>query len=108
VNLRNKKILKKGLVAHGNGSSISNTDSLHFSNVPNSMVHQLENTALEIPIMVNLGKATNYLGWIRRTIKLLKEILFYIAIKMFRSKKWMEKYVIAKDVQWFHLVSLKK
>ena len=37
VNLRNKKILKKGLVAHGYGSSVLNSDSLQFSNVPNSM-----------------------------------------------------------------------
>lgn len=37
VNLRNKKILKKGLVAHGYGSSILNSDSLQFSNVPNTM-----------------------------------------------------------------------
>ncbi len=37
VDLRNKKILKKGLVAHGYGSSILNSDSLKFCNVPNSM-----------------------------------------------------------------------
>ncbi len=37
VDLRNKKIIKKGLVAHGYGSSILNSDSLQFSNVPNTM-----------------------------------------------------------------------
>ena len=37
VDLRNKKILNKGLVAHGYGSYILNTDSLQFSNVPNTM-----------------------------------------------------------------------
>ncbi|MCX6293210.1 MAG: murein L,D-transpeptidase catalytic domain family protein [Sphingobacteriales bacterium] len=37
VDLRNKKILNKGLVAHGYGSSILNSDSLQFSNVPNTM-----------------------------------------------------------------------
>ncbi len=37
VDLQNKKIIKKGLVAHGYGSIITNTDSLKFSNVPNTM-----------------------------------------------------------------------
>ena len=37
VDLRNKKIIKKGLVAHGYGSNILNSDSLQFSNVPNTM-----------------------------------------------------------------------
>jgi hypothetical protein len=37
VNLKAGKIINRGLVAHGYGSNILNSDSLHFSNVPNSM-----------------------------------------------------------------------
>ena len=37
VNLKNGKIINRGLVAHGYGSNILNSDSLQFSNVPNSM-----------------------------------------------------------------------
>ena len=34
--IKNKKILKNGLVAHGMGSEIAGSDSLKFSNTPNS------------------------------------------------------------------------
>ena len=41
VNLKNGKIINRGLVAHGYGSNILISDSLQFSNVPNSMATSL-------------------------------------------------------------------
>lgn len=41
VDLKTNKILSKGLCAHGSGSEIEGTDSLQFSNIPNSYMTSL-------------------------------------------------------------------
>jgi hypothetical protein len=39
--LKNKKVLSSGMMAHGEGSEIEGTDSLQFSNTPNSYMTSL-------------------------------------------------------------------
>lgn len=41
VDLKTNKIISKGLCAHGSGSEIAGTDSLQFSNIPNSYMTSL-------------------------------------------------------------------
>lgn len=41
VDLKNNRILERGLVAHGSGSELTGTDSLQFSNTPNSYMTSL-------------------------------------------------------------------
>lgn len=41
VDLKTKRILSRGMVAHGEGSEIEGTDSLQFSNTPNSYMTSL-------------------------------------------------------------------
>jgi hypothetical protein len=41
VDLKTGKVISKGLCAHGSGSEIEGTDSLQFSNVPNSYMTSL-------------------------------------------------------------------
>lgn len=41
VDLKTNKVISKGLCAHGSGSEISGTDSLQFSNTPNSYMTSL-------------------------------------------------------------------
>jgi hypothetical protein len=41
VDLKTNKIISKGLCAHGSGSEIAGTDSLQFSNTPNSYMTSL-------------------------------------------------------------------
>lgn len=41
VDLKTNKVLSKGLCAHGSGSEIAGTDSLQFSNIPNSYMTSL-------------------------------------------------------------------
>ena len=62
VDLRNKKIIKKGLVAHGYGSSISNTDSLHFSNVSNSMATSIGKYSIGKSYFGKFGKSYKLFG----------------------------------------------
>ena len=62
VNLRNKKILKKGLVAHGYGSIILNTDSLKFSNVPNSMATSIGKYSIGKSYYGKFGKSYKLSG----------------------------------------------
>lgn len=62
VDLRNKKILKKGLVAHGNGSSILNSDSLKFSNVPNTMATSIGKYRIDKSYYGKFGKSYKLTG----------------------------------------------
>jgi hypothetical protein len=62
VDLRNKKILKKGLVAHGYGSSILNTDSLQFSNVPNSLATSIGKYSIGNSYYGKFGKSYKLSG----------------------------------------------
>lgn len=62
VDLRNKKILKKGLVAHGYGSSILNSDSLQFSNVPNTMATSIGKYQIENSYYGKFGKSYKLTG----------------------------------------------
>lgn len=41
VDLKTNRIISKGLCAHGSGSEIAGTDSLQFSNIPNSYMTSL-------------------------------------------------------------------
>jgi hypothetical protein len=41
VDLKTNKVISKGLCAHGSGSEIAGTDSLQFSNIPNSYMTSL-------------------------------------------------------------------
>ncbi len=41
MDLKTNKIISKGLCAHGSGSEIAGTDSLQFSNIPNSYMTSL-------------------------------------------------------------------
>ncbi|TSJ41520.1 murein L,D-transpeptidase catalytic domain-containing protein [Fluviicola chungangensis] len=41
IDLKTNKIISKGLCAHGSGSEIAGTDSLQFSNIPNSYMTSL-------------------------------------------------------------------
>jgi hypothetical protein len=62
VDLRNKKIIKKGLVAHGYGSIILNTDSLQFSNVPNSMATSIGKYSIGKSYYGKFGKSYKLSG----------------------------------------------
>lgn len=62
VNLRNKKILKKGLVAHGYGSSILNSDSLQFSNMPNSLATSIGKYSIGKSYFGDFGKSYKLSG----------------------------------------------
>lgn len=60
VDLNTRKILAKGMCAHGQGSEIYGTDSLQFSNVPNSYMTSLG--------MYKIGKS--YVGSFGKSYKL--------------------------------------
>jgi len=62
VDLQNKKILKKGLVAHGYGSSILNSDALQFSNVPNSMATSIGKYSIGKSYYGKFGKSYKLTG----------------------------------------------
>jgi hypothetical protein len=62
VDLQNKKILKKGLVAHGYGSSILNSDSLQFSNVPNSLATSIGKYRIGKSYFGDFGKSYKLSG----------------------------------------------
>lgn len=62
VNLENDSILMSGLVAHGAGSEISGTDSLQFSNTPNSYMSSLGNYRVANSYPGQFGKAYKLYG----------------------------------------------
>lgn len=62
VNLKNDSILTSGLVAHGVGSDVPGTDSLQFSNTPNSYMSSLGNYRVASSYAGQFGKAYKLYG----------------------------------------------
>ncbi len=62
VDLKTNEILSKGLCAHGSGSEIAGTDSLQFSNVPNSYMTSLGMYKIGNAYQGNFGKSYKLLG----------------------------------------------
>ncbi len=57
VDLRNDSIVERGIVAHGSGSEIANSDSLIFSNTPNSYMTSLGIYKFGVTYQGNFGKS---------------------------------------------------
>lgn len=57
VNLETQEIISRGLCAHGSGSEISGTDSLQFSNIPNSYMTSLGLYRIGNAYQGNFGKS---------------------------------------------------
>lgn len=62
VDLKTNQILSKGLCAHGSGSEIAGTDSLQFSNVPNSYMTSLGMYKIGNAYQGSFGKSYKLLG----------------------------------------------
>ncbi|WP_343606688.1 murein L,D-transpeptidase catalytic domain-containing protein [Fluviicola sp.] len=62
VDLKTNEILSKGLCAHGAGSEIPGTDSLQFSNTPNSYMTSLGMYQIGNAYQGNFGKSYKLLG----------------------------------------------
>ncbi|WP_300660625.1 murein L,D-transpeptidase catalytic domain-containing protein [Fluviicola sp.] len=62
VDLKTNQILSKGLCAHGSGSEIEGTDSLQFSNVPNSYMTSLGMYQIGNAYHGSFGKSYKLLG----------------------------------------------
>lgn len=62
VDLKTNEILSKGLCAHGSGSEIAGTDSLQFSNVPNSYMTSLGMYKVGNAYQGNFGKSYKLIG----------------------------------------------
>jgi hypothetical protein len=57
VDLKNDSIISKGMVAHGSGSEIDGTDSLQFSNTPNSYMTSLGLYKVGLSYQGSFGKS---------------------------------------------------
>ncbi|MNK05409.1 hypothetical protein D3C87_232910 [compost metagenome] len=62
VDLKTNQILSKGLCAHGSGSEIAGTDSLQFSNTPNSYMTSLGLYKIGSTYQGNFGKSYKLVG----------------------------------------------
>lgn len=62
VDLKTNQILSKGLCAHGSGSEIAGTDSLQFSNTPNSYMTSLGLYKIGSAYQGNFGKSYKLVG----------------------------------------------
>lgn len=62
VDLKTNRILSKGMCAHGEGSQIPGTDSLQFSNVPNSYMTSLGMYQIGNAYQGNFGKSYKLIG----------------------------------------------
>jgi hypothetical protein len=62
VDLKTNKVISKGLCAHGSGSEIAGTDSLQFSNVPNSYMTSLGLYKIGSAYQGNFGKSYKLMG----------------------------------------------
>lgn len=62
VDLKTNQIVSKGLCAHGSGSEISGTDSLQFSNTPNSYMTSLGLYKIGSAYQGNFGKSYRLAG----------------------------------------------
>ncbi len=57
VNLKNDSIMDRALVAHGSGSELEGTDSLQFSNTPNSYMTSLGTYKIGAAYIGNFGRS---------------------------------------------------
>lgn len=57
VNLQNDSIMARAMVAHGSGSEIEGTDSLQFSNTPNSYMTSLGTYKIGAAYIGNFGRS---------------------------------------------------
>ena len=57
VDLRNDSIVERGIVAHGSGSEVAGSDSLIFSNTPNSYMTSLGIYKFGVSYQGNFGKS---------------------------------------------------
>lgn len=62
VDLKTNQILSKGLCAHGSGSEIEGTDSLQFSNIPNSYMTSLGMYRIGNAYQGSFGKSYKLIG----------------------------------------------
>lgn len=62
VDLKTDKILSKGLCSHGSGSEIAGTDSLQFSNTPNSYMTSLGMYKVGSSYQGSFGKSYRLIG----------------------------------------------
>nr|WP_294858905.1 murein L,D-transpeptidase catalytic domain family protein [uncultured Fluviicola sp.] len=62
VDLKTGKVISKGLCAHGSGSEIAGTDSLRFSNIPNSYMTSLGLYKVGGSYQGNFGKSYKLAG----------------------------------------------
>lgn len=62
VDLKTNQIISKGLCAHGSGSEIAGTDSLQFSNTPNSYMTSLGMYKIGSTYQGNFGKSYKLIG----------------------------------------------
>lgn len=62
VDLKTNRVISKGLCAHGSGSEIAGTDSLQFSNVPNSYMTSLGLYKIGSAYQGNFGKSYRLTG----------------------------------------------
>ncbi|MGV3610366.1 MAG: murein L,D-transpeptidase catalytic domain family protein [Fluviicola sp.] len=62
VDLKTNQIISKGLCAHGSGSEIAGTDSLQFSNIPNSYMTSLGVYKIGSSYIGNFGKSYKLAG----------------------------------------------
>jgi hypothetical protein len=62
VDLKTEQIISRGLCSHGSGSEISGTDSLQFSNTPNSYMTSLGMYKVGSAYQGNFGKSYRLIG----------------------------------------------
>ncbi len=62
VDLKTNQVLSRGLCAHGSGSEIAGTDSLQFSNIPNSYMTSLGLYRIDGAYQGNFGKSYRLTG----------------------------------------------
>ena len=62
VDLKTNQVISRGLCAHGSGSEIAGTDSLRFSNIPNSYMTSLGLYRIGEAYQGNFGKSYRLAG----------------------------------------------
>lgn len=62
VDLKTNKVISKGLCSHGSGSEIAGTDSLQFSNIPNSYMTSLGLYKIGGAYQGSFGKSYRLIG----------------------------------------------
>lgn len=77
VNLKTKEIISRGLCAHGAGSEISGSDSLQFSNIPNSYMTSLGLYRIGNAYMGNFGKSYKLHGLEKSNDKAFERVVVF-------------------------------